>query len=64
VFAYEPVKWVRRLRAVGGVQAKGPKIVLVEKGQGHFTPPDATVQQWSLDCAVLDSWMEGQLEVP
>jgi prolyl oligopeptidase PreP (S9A serine peptidase family) len=64
VFAYEPIKWVRRLRAVGGVQAKGPKIVVVEKGQGHFTPPDATVHQWSLDCAVLDAWMEGQLDAP
>jgi protease II len=64
VFAYEPIKWIRRLRAVGGVQAKGPKIVVVEKGQGHFTPPDATVHQWSFDCAVLDAWMEGQLDAP
>lgn len=62
VFAYEPIKWVRRLRAVGGAHAKGPKIVLVEKGQGHFTPPDATVQQWSLDCAVLDAWMGRPME--
>lgn len=64
VFAYEPIKWVRRLRTTGGRQAKGPKVVVVEKGQGHFTPPDATVQQWTLDCAVLDTWMEGQIKVP
>ncbi len=62
VFAYEPVKWVRRLRATGGVDAKGPKLVVVEQGQGHFTPPEATVQQWTLDAAVLDAWMERELK--
>jgi len=52
VFAYEPVKWIRRLRKGGGL-----KLCIVESGQGHFTPPDKTLRQWATDCALLDSWM-------
>jgi len=52
VFAYEPVKWIRRLRRGGGL-----KLAIVESGQGHFTPPDKTFRQWATDCALLDSWM-------
>ena len=50
VFAYEPVKWIRRLRHGGG-----KKLCIVEKGQGHFTPPDITLHQWALDCALIQS---------
>lgn len=57
VFAYEPVKWIRRLRASSGA----PKICIIERGQGHFTPPDSTIKQWALDCALLDSWISGAL---
>jgi hypothetical protein len=57
VFAYEPVKWIRRLRAVS--QRGAPKLCIVEKGQGHFTPPDATEIQWSVDCALIDAWLDG-----
>jgi len=52
VFAYEPVKWIRRLRKGGGL-----KLCIIESGQGHFTPPDKTIQQWAVDCALLNSWM-------
>ena len=52
VFAYEPVKWIRRLRKGGGL-----KLAIIESGQGHFTPPDKTLKQWATDCALLDSWM-------
>jgi protease II len=64
VFAYESVKWIRRLRAAAGNSARAPKLCIVEKGQGHFTPPDATEVQWSMDCALLDTWMEGGLGSP
>lgn len=49
VFAYEPVKWIRRLR-----QGGGQKLCIVEKDQGHFTPPDTTMQQWATDCALIN----------
>ena len=52
VFAYEPVKWIRRLRKGGGL-----KLAIIEPGQGHFTPPDKTLKQWATDCALLDFWM-------
>jgi hypothetical protein len=53
VFAYESVKWIRRLRQEG---SKAPKLCIVEKDQGHFTPVEKTIQQYALDCAILDSW--------
>jgi len=56
VFAYEPVKWIRRLRHGGGI-----KLCIIEKGQGHFTPPDTTINQWAVDCALIDSWISGIL---
>ncbi len=56
VFAYESVKWIRRLRESAGGGA--PKLCIVERDQGHFTPPDATIKQWALDMAILDAWFE------
>lgn len=61
VFAYESVKWIRRLRESAAADAKAPKICIVEEGQGHFTPPDATSAQWATDAAILDAWMDGDL---
>ena len=55
VFAYESVKWIRRLRANASLGA--PKLCIVERKQGHFTPPELTVEQWATDCAFLDAWM-------
>ena len=59
VFPYESVKWIRKLRQ--GAPNGAPKLCIVEKDQGHFTPPDSTIRQWSFDCAILDSWIEGDL---
>jgi hypothetical protein len=59
VFAYESVKWIRRLRKRGPKGA--PKLCIVERGQGHFTPPDLTQAQWALDTALLEAWVEGSL---
>jgi protease II len=56
VFAYESVKWIRRLRDAAPLGA--PKLCIVESDQGHFTPPDKTAQQWSLDLSLLDAWMD------
>jgi protease II len=61
VFAYESVKWIRRLRATTGKQGF-PKICLVEKGQGHFTPPERMMEQWCLDAAILNAWVKGGLQ--
>ena len=56
VFAYESVKWIRRLRDASPLGA--PKLCIVESDQGHFTPPDKTAEQWSLDLSILDAWMD------
>jgi len=58
VYAYEPVKWVRRLRQ--GSPKGAPKVVFISGGQGHFTPPDSQKEAYALDCAVLDAWAEGE----
>jgi dienelactone hydrolase len=59
VYTYEPVKWVRRLRA--NAPDGAPKVCVVERGQGHFTPPDLAAQQAALDLAVLDAWVDQDL---
>ena len=59
VFTYEPIKWIRRLRKNAPTGA--PKLCLVDEAHGHFTPPDATLQQWSLDCALLETWIQNEL---
>ena len=61
VFAYESVKWIRRLRENAGSNS-APKLCIIEHDQGHFTPPDATIKQWALDCSILDAWIHGELQ--
>lgn len=56
VFAYESVKWIRRLR--DHAKDGAPKLCIVERHQGHFTPPESSLEQWSLDLALLDSWVD------
>jgi prolyl oligopeptidase PreP (S9A serine peptidase family) len=60
VFAYESVKWIQRLRS-HDKRTDAPKLCIVEKGQGHFTPPDQVSKQWALDLALLDAWIKGAL---
>ena len=60
VYAYESVKWIRRLRSHDTFKS-APKLCIVERGQGHFTPPDRQDIQRSLDCAFLDAWCKGDL---
>ena len=55
VYAYESVKWIRRLRSHDTMKS-APKLCIVESDQGHFTPPDRQVRQQALDCAFLDAW--------
>ena len=53
VFAYEPVKWITRLRASS---PKGkPKLLKIDLKSGHFTPPDLAVKKYAFDCAIIDS---------
>lgn len=56
VFTYESVKWIRRLRTHGGL-----KLCIIEKGQGHFTPPELQHTQWATDCALLNAWIHQEL---
>lgn len=58
VFAYESVKWIRRLRSHDSA-GDAPKLCLVDGGQGHFAPPEKTSYQWAVDCALLDGWIQG-----
>lgn len=60
VFAYESVKWIRRLRQ--GTPKGAPKLCLLDRHAGHFTAPDVQVQQWTLDAALLDAWVSGELK--
>lgn len=60
VFAYESVKWIQRLRH-GQKKNSLPKLLVFEEDQGHFTPPDQAVQQHSLDAALLDALVSGEL---
>lgn len=60
VYAYESVKWIRRLRS-HDTSASAPKLCIVETGQGHFTPPDKQTYQRGLDCAFLDAWCKENL---
>ncbi len=53
VYAYEPIKWVRRLRAVS---PKGqPKLVSIEMNSGHFTPPASLQEETQRDCILLQT---------
>ncbi len=59
VYTYEAIKWVHRLRKHSKQEA--PKLVLVEKDQGHFTPADGAYYQYALDACLLLSWIQGEL---
>jgi oligopeptidase B len=59
VFTYEPIKWIRRLRENAPMGA--PKLCFVDGAHGHFTPPEATTEQWATDCALLESWLQKDL---
>jgi protease II len=60
VYAYEPIKWIRRLRA--NAPDGAPKVCVVESEQGHFTPPDSAAHQAALDLAILDAWVDQELD--
>ncbi len=60
VYAYESVKWIGRLRS-HDTKGDAPKLCIVEKKQGHFTPPEKTIQQWAIDCSILDAWIHKEL---
>lgn len=59
VYAYESLKWIGRLRK--NAKTGAPKLCIVERGQGHFTPPEKTLEQWTVDCALLDAWIHKKL---
>ncbi len=55
VYAYEPVKWIRALRARGGQ----PKVLAIASGEGHFYGAEEAIQARAEDTALLDAWSRG-----
>ena len=51
VYTYESVKWIRRLRKASPTGQ--PKLLKVDFGIGHFTPPNMAAKTFSLDCNIL-----------
>ena len=51
VLTYESVKWIRRLRKASPTGA--PKLLKVDFGIGHFTPPNSAAKTLASDCAIL-----------
>jgi oligopeptidase B len=50
VYAYEPVKWIRRLRKSGD---KEEKVIGIAEGEGHFFSPDVALQAKAEDLVIL-----------
>ncbi len=55
VLAYEPLKWIWRLRE-GEEASKEGKLFAFAKGQGHFYVADAAEKARSTDLAILHEW--------
>jgi hypothetical protein len=58
VLAYEPLKWIWRLRE-GGVAREG-KLFAFGEGQGHFYAADADKNARSSDLAIIHTWATSQ----
>ena len=56
VYAYESVKWIKRLRESSPTGL--PKILKVNYNTGHFTPPNLLISSSAFDCAILDTMPE------
>ena len=52
VYAYEPVKWIRRLRKPGD---KEEKVIGIARGEGHFYSGDTALEAKAEDLAILHS---------
>lgn len=50
VYAYEPVKWIRRLRKTGD---KEEKVIGIAEGEGHFYSGDVALQAKAEDLVML-----------
>ena len=50
VYAYEPVKWINRIRKPGD---KEEKVIGIAEGEGHFYSPAAAIQAKAEDLALL-----------
>ena len=56
VFAYEPLKWIWRLREGSEGRPKEGKLFAFATGQGHFYVADAAEKARSIDLAILHEW--------
>lgn len=56
VLAYEPLKWIWRLRGEGAEDGEG-KLFAFGKDQGHFYDEDADIKARSYDLAILHTWI-------
>lgn len=52
VYAYEPLKWVRRLRG----KDDESKLLALADGEGHFYGREAALEAEAVDMAILDAW--------
>ena len=50
VYAYEPVKWIHRIRKTGD---KEEKVIGIAEGEGHFYSPAVAIQAKAEDLALL-----------
>jgi oligopeptidase B len=58
VYTYEPIKWIERLRKSSPEGA--PKLVNIDLHSGHFTPPELSRENYTLDACILDAWVHGE----
>jgi hypothetical protein len=66
VFAYEPFKWVQKLRGYSSLEnsdIKNPKgkYITFDKSEGHHYSSKKNVPARALDLALLDAWVEKNL---
>lgn len=52
VYAYEPVKWIRRLRKPGDT-IHSQKVIGIASGEGHFYSPGVAIQAKAEDLAMI-----------
>jgi protease II len=52
VYAYEPIKWIRRLRKPGDM-VYAQKVIGIAAGEGHFYSPGVALQAKAEDLAIL-----------
>lgn len=66
VYAYEPFKWIQKLRGYGSIEERDKKdqkgkFITYEANEAHQYSPDKFIKARAVDLAILVSWMDGKL---